>query len=112
MWKIAVGFIAFAGLALFILSKGGDIDMSGEKHGIDTAHEEPTAASAAGTPEGKAWTVRRTNAPLMPGAAGTSKSPESETTTGVASNEAVFRLAIRDCRSSSSRQRWSTLSWS
>ena len=37
MWKIAVGFIVFAGLALFILSKGGDIDMGGEKHG-DTAH--------------------------------------------------------------------------
>jgi len=45
MWKIAVGFIVFAGLALFILSKGGDIDMSGEKHG-DTAHTEPTAPAA------------------------------------------------------------------
>jgi hypothetical protein len=46
MWKLALGFIIFAGLALFILSKGGDIDMSGEKHGID-AHP-PAAASAAG----------------------------------------------------------------
>ena len=45
MWKLALGFIIFAGLALFILSKGGDIDMSGEKHGID-AH--PPAASGAG----------------------------------------------------------------
>lgn len=33
MWKIVVGFIAFAGLALFLLSKGGDIDLTGEKHG-------------------------------------------------------------------------------
>lgn len=33
MWKIIVAFIAFAALALFLLSKGGDIDMSGEKHG-------------------------------------------------------------------------------
>ena len=33
MWKIVVGFILFAALALFILSKGGDIDMGGEKHG-------------------------------------------------------------------------------
>jgi hypothetical protein len=33
MWKIVVGFIVFAGLALFILNKGGDIDISGEKHG-------------------------------------------------------------------------------
>ena len=33
MWKIVVGFIVFAGLALYMLSKGGDIDMGGEKHG-------------------------------------------------------------------------------
>jgi hypothetical protein len=33
MWKIVVGFIVTAGLALFLLSRGGDIDMSGEKHG-------------------------------------------------------------------------------
>jgi hypothetical protein len=46
MWKIAVAFIAFAGLALFILSKGGDIDMSGEKHGADDSHAAAPAASA------------------------------------------------------------------
>ncbi len=34
MWKIVVGFIVFAGLAIFLLNKGGDIDMSGEKHGM------------------------------------------------------------------------------
>lgn len=45
MWKIAVGFIVFAGLAVFVLSKGGDIDMSGEKHGIETEHA-PVAVSA------------------------------------------------------------------
>lgn len=33
MWKIAVAFVVFAGLALYMLSKGGDIDMGGEKHG-------------------------------------------------------------------------------
>ena len=38
MWKIAVGFIIFAAMAIFILSKGGDIDMGGEKHGTDTTH--------------------------------------------------------------------------
>jgi hypothetical protein len=52
MWKIAVGFAIFAGLALFILSKGGDIDMGGEKHGADAVHapaDAPAAkASAAG----------------------------------------------------------------
>ena len=47
MWKIAVGFAAFAGLALFILSKGGDIDMGGEKHGAEAVHAPAPSASAA-----------------------------------------------------------------
>lgn len=34
MWKIAVGFLAFAALALWMLSKGGDIDIGGEKHDV------------------------------------------------------------------------------
>ncbi len=33
MWKLVVGFIIFAALALYMLSRGGDIDLSGEKHG-------------------------------------------------------------------------------
>ena len=33
MWKLVVGFIVFAALALYLLMKGGDIDMGGEKHG-------------------------------------------------------------------------------
>ncbi len=49
MWEIAVGFAAFAALALFILSKGGDIDMSGEKHGGDATHA-PAAAPVEATP--------------------------------------------------------------
>jgi hypothetical protein len=43
MWKLVVGFVAFAVLALWMLSQGGDIDMSGEKHNVDVA----PAASAA-----------------------------------------------------------------
>lgn len=35
MWKIVLTFIIFAALAIYLLSKGGDIDMSGEKHGVD-----------------------------------------------------------------------------
>ena len=47
MWKIAVGFALFAGLALFFLSKGGDIDMGGEKHGAEATHAPaPTDAAA------------------------------------------------------------------
>ena len=33
MWKLVVGFIIFAALALYMLSRGGDIDLTGEKHG-------------------------------------------------------------------------------
>ena len=46
MWKIAVGFVLFAALALFVLSRGGDIDMSGEKHG-DTSHIAAPAPAVA-----------------------------------------------------------------
>ncbi len=48
MWKIAVGFAVFAGLALFVISKGGDnIDMTGEKHGAEAVHAPAPAAPAA-----------------------------------------------------------------
>ncbi len=53
MWKIAVGFAIFAGLALYVISKGGDsLDMGGEKHGADAVHapapaEAPAPAAAA-----------------------------------------------------------------
>ncbi|MBH1987655.1 MAG: hypothetical protein I8H76_10080 [Burkholderiales bacterium] len=41
MWKIVVAFVVFAALAMFVLMKsGGDIDMGGEKHGIDASHTE------------------------------------------------------------------------
>lgn len=36
MWKIVLGFLVFAALALYLLSKGGDLDMTGEKHGLVT----------------------------------------------------------------------------
>ena len=47
MWKIAVGFAVFAGLALYVISKGGDnIDMTGEKHGSEAVHAPALAAPA------------------------------------------------------------------
>jgi len=45
MWKIIVGFLVFAGLAMFLLSKGGDIDMGGEKHGA--SHSPAFTAAVA-----------------------------------------------------------------
>jgi hypothetical protein len=47
MWKLVVGFVVFAALALYVISKGGDsLDMSGEKHGADAVHVEPAKADA------------------------------------------------------------------
>ena len=48
MWKLLVGFVIFAAIALFVLKKsGGNIDMGGEKHDVSTPHEAAPAASAA-----------------------------------------------------------------
>lgn len=50
MWKIVIGFIVFAVVALFILKKsGGNIDMGGEQHGLDApaSHPEPAASAAS-----------------------------------------------------------------
>ncbi len=47
MWKIAVGFVVFAGLAMFVIIKGGDnLDMGGEKHGADAVHAPVGAVPA------------------------------------------------------------------
>jgi hypothetical protein len=48
MWKIIVGFVVFAMAAVFILSKGGDIDMGGEKHGAEATHAPAETAPAPG----------------------------------------------------------------
>ncbi len=50
MWKIAVGFVVFAAISLFVIMKGGDsIDMGGEKHGADAMHV-PAPAGGASAP--------------------------------------------------------------
>lgn len=60
MWKIVVGFILFAALSLFVIIKGGEnLDMSGEKHGTETSHEEakpaePAPAAPAAAPAAEA----------------------------------------------------------
>ena len=55
MWKIAVGFAVFAGLALYVISQGGDnIDMTGEKHGAEAVHvTAPAAPAPAEAPSSK-----------------------------------------------------------
>ncbi|HSW05466.1 hypothetical protein [Aquabacterium sp.] len=50
MWKLLVGFVVFAAIALIVLKKaGGDVDLSGEKHGIESSSHsaEPAASGAA-----------------------------------------------------------------
>ena len=50
MIKLAIAFIVFAAVVMFVLMKSGaDVDMSGEKHGIEVheAASAPAAASAA-----------------------------------------------------------------
>ena len=47
MWKIALAFVAFAAIALFVISKGGEhIDMGGEKHGSDSNVQAPAPAGS------------------------------------------------------------------
>lgn len=48
MIKLIIGFIVIAGAALYLMSKGGNIDMGGEKHGIEVDHP-PAAATPAAT---------------------------------------------------------------
>ncbi len=47
MWKLLLAFVVFAALAMWMLSKGGDIDMGGEKHGIEAPAAPASGASAA-----------------------------------------------------------------
>ncbi len=48
MWKIALGFVAFAALAMFVVIQGGDkLDMGGEQHGAEAAHAAPVAPASA-----------------------------------------------------------------
>jgi hypothetical protein len=51
MWKIAVGFVLFAALALFIIFKAGDkVDMQGESGNPTEAHTESASAIAEKSP--------------------------------------------------------------
>lgn len=48
MWKIVLAFIAFAALALFMLTRSGaNIDMGGEKHDVTGGHSEAASAPAS-----------------------------------------------------------------
>lgn len=48
MWKIILGFVVFALVAIFALKKaGGNIDLGGEKHSVEVpAAAEPASAAS------------------------------------------------------------------
>lgn len=46
MIKIFIIFAIFAAVSLFALMQGGEIDMGGEKHGMDAPHTENAAPAA------------------------------------------------------------------
>ena len=57
MWKLIVGFLIFAALGIWLLTRGGgDIDLSGEKHDTGSTHsaekdaKAPAKAPAAAKP--------------------------------------------------------------
>ena len=47
MWKYAVGFFAFAGLALWVMSIGGPVDLGGEHAAQEAMHKGAESHSAA-----------------------------------------------------------------
>ncbi len=47
MWKLIIAFAIFSAAAIFMLMKGGDIDMSGEKHGAEATHTEAAKGDSA-----------------------------------------------------------------
>ena len=58
MWKILLAFVVFAVLAIFVLMKsGGNIDMGGEKHGIEVEHSASVASEAASAVDAAASVV-------------------------------------------------------
>ena len=55
MLKIALGFIVFAALALFVIFQAGDkVDMGGEKHGSEASHEAEPAKPTTPAPAAEA----------------------------------------------------------
>ena len=51
MWKLVVGFVVFAAVALWVINKGGDkLDMGGEKHGAEAVHSEPAKTETSAAP--------------------------------------------------------------
>ncbi|HEX4856145.1 MAG TPA: hypothetical protein VFV28_04990 [Limnobacter sp.] len=79
MWKLVLGFIAFAALAMFVIIKGGDnLEMGGESHSGDIHHEKPAEPAAPAAPATPATDAAAPIAPAAP--ADGQNAPAAETT--------------------------------
>lgn len=68
MWKLVLGFIVFAAIALFVLMKsGGNIDLTGEKHDVTGGHAE--SADSAASEASAALAAASAALPLAPASA-------------------------------------------
>lgn len=78
MWKVFVGFIAFALLALFVIMKGGDkVDMQGEAgHGLPSS-EASAHSSAPAAPATPAASAPAASEPAAAPAAPAASAPEA-----------------------------------
>lgn len=78
MWKVFVGFIAFALLALFVIMKGGDkVDMQGEAgHGLPSS-EASAHGSAPAAPAAPAASAPAASEPAAAPAAPAASAPEA-----------------------------------
>ena len=48
MWKILIGFVIFAALALYVLVKsGGNVDLGGERHDVGHGADAPASVASA-----------------------------------------------------------------
>ena len=47
MWKLVVGFIVFAGIALWVLMNSGPVDIGGEHAAQEAMHKDAPAAAVA-----------------------------------------------------------------
>lgn len=45
MWKLVVGFVVFAGLALWVLMNSGPVDLGGEHAAQEAMHKDAPAAT-------------------------------------------------------------------
>ena len=68
MWKYAVGFFAFAGLALWVMTKSGPVDLGGEHAAQEAMHKGDESHSAAPAAAPAAAPVVPAAAPAAPAA--------------------------------------------